>query len=180
MDPAGFKTPKITLAAAPGPLENGHASHIILIVTDHRGIPLKRIQGRSELVAEAGSISPPPHSDPPRIPGRDRATSASAGTAPVVTASLYALPSSGEARRKAPALERAIRRRRRGGLRASLRPLRVTVGRGGREGGVFAFLGSRLMRFSGCRTSPMKGRRRAGEGRHRETPGRAAPESSGQ
>lgn len=81
---------------------------------------------------------------------------------------------------KAPTLERAIRRREHGGLRASLRPLRVT----GKKGGVFAFLGSRLMRFSGWRTSERwlphtQGRwsRRTDGRRHHKTLGRVATES---
>lgn len=83
---------------------------------------------------------------------------------------------------KAPTSERAIRTRNHGGLRASLRPLRVT--RGGKRGGVFAFLGSKLMRFSGWRTSErwlprIQGRwgRRTDGRRHHKTLGRVATES---
>lgn len=88
----------------------------------------------------------------------------------------------GHHRLQAPTSERAIRTRKHGGLRASLRPLRVTVG--GKKGGVFAFLGSKLMRFSGWRTSERRlphtrGRwsRRTDGRRHHKTPGRVAAES---
>lgn len=100
----------------------------------------------------------------------------------MVTALLQAPSSSGETRRKSPDIGASHPNEK---TRRSPCVPATTAGYGGeKKGGVFAFLGSKLMRFSGWRTSErwlphIQGRRsrRTDGRRHHKTLGRVAAES---